>query len=119
MTDLVDSEKENNTNTGATLKFYRDYTVDNEMGQLVTYDHISKEFAINEDSILNIEGNGCNTTIKIKKLTDEYVEIEIEDSHIFIMEGNSLLQTINTKIPKGKKYEYFLPSAYLIRIEYI
>lgn len=119
LSNLSNPEKDDNINTGATLKFYRDYTVDNEDGQLVTYDRVSEEFNIKEDSILNIDGNGCNTTIKIKKLTDEYVEIEIEDSHIFIMEGNSLLQTINTKIPKGKKYEYCLPSSYLIRIEYI
>lgn len=117
---LSNIEGEKNTNTGATLRFYRDYAVDDEeTGQLVKYDCTTKEFDINEGSILNIEGNSCNTRIKIKRLTNKYVKLEIEDSHIFIMKGKSIVQTIDTKIQKGGKYEYIMPSAYLIRIEYI
>lgn len=116
LSDLSNPEKDDNIDTGAILKFYRDYTVEIEEGQLVTYDRVSEEFNIKEDSVLNIDGNYCNTTIKIKKLTNEYVEIEIEDSQIQIF---SMEKTINTKIPKGEKYEYCLPSEYFLIIEYI
>lgn len=113
--DNNESNFENNKKT--ILKFYRNYCIeDEETAQLMTYDKTEKDFYIEKDTILNIEGNNCNTKITIKNISNEFVELEIEDSHILTMESINE-GIVNVKIEKGKMYEYYLPSAYALTIK--
>lgn len=84
----------------------------------MTYDKTEKDFYIEKDTILNIECNNCNTKITIKNISDEFVELEIEDSNILTMESINE-GVVNVKIEKGEIYEYYLSSAYALTIKII
>lgn len=110
-----ESNSKNNKKT--ILRFHRFYCIDDEeTGKLMEYDKTEKDFYIEKDTILNIEGNQCSTKITVKNISDEFVELEIEDSNILTIE-NITKGIVNVKIKKGKMYEYFLPSAYGLTIK--
>lgn len=114
-----DNKESQGNNRNTILKFYRNYCIEEEgTAKLITYDRTEKEIFIEKGTILNIEGNNCNTKITIKNITDENVELEIEESNILTMESIKD-GFINVKIEKGKSYEYVLPSTYELTIKII
>ena len=111
--DKVDNNKK------TILKFYRDYSIDDEeTGQLIEYDKTENDFYIEKDTVLNIEGNNCNTKITVKNISEEYVELEIDDDNIMSIE-NMFSGNINVIIKRGEKCVYTWPSSYFLRIEII
>lgn len=102
------------------LKFYRDYSIDDdETCQFIVYDKTEKVFTIEKNTVLNIPGNHCNTKIVVKNISDDFVELEIEDSNILTIE-NIYGDGLNILIEKGKSYDswdYSIPSGYRLLIE--
>ena len=104
----------------AIIEFFRDYTVvDEKTGQLIRYDNTQKEFFVIKDTILNINSEYCDTTLKINKITDIDMEIEIRDSFVYNLDNMDDINKIVVNIKKGDMYEYSLPSEYLLKIKYL
>lgn len=111
--DKVDNNKK------TILKFYRDYAIDDEeTGQSIEYGKTKNDYIIEKDKVLNIEGINCNTKITVKDISEEYVELEIEDDNIMSME-NMFSGKINVIIKRGEKRVYTCPSNYFLIIEII